>query len=889
MEFSMTFGATFLLALSFAAAPAGATQSPGAPAADAIAALVVRLEEAALAGDRPTILALGNPSASAGLSALADSASPKPARLIIKERDRTPLIDGSERLLLEMFVQHGSEARIATWQMDVVRAPAPGHGGWVVVALDQVSTISGLYRLALNPDKQFDVRNLTVRGPDLTLEVASGTAFIAETPDGTTGVVVLGRGKMRFVPADVAEQTQVRIFTGEDSLVADFDAVFVRVRPGDFDWRFSKGSLVPRAVSRGDMRRAVEVFDEYVGRTLHLDLTDLSRDRWSLTPSSGDLIAEVRTRKYGTLTYARAGKDAEDISLFDRKRRRNISVYPSAEKLAARGRWYSEDDLVEYDVLHYNIEAAFYPERFWIDGRATVVLRSRSLALSTLTLRLAEPLAVRGIFSPELGRLLHLRVVGQNAVIINLPATITRNTQLTLYVSYSGRLEPQSLEREAIAVQAQGQEVDPPQIRLEPQYVYSNRSYWHPQSPVTDYATAQLRLTVPAEFDIIASGTPVGPPAPAPGPVEQGQRARKMFVFETDRPARYLACAISRFSLVTSTRLNVAATPSGGEDGQGEMLSLFVQSNPRQTAKARGLGERSAAILEYYASLLGGAPYPNVTLAVAEADLPGGHSPPYFAMVNQTLPMSTLVWRNDPVSFDNYPSFFLAHELAHQWWGQAVGWKNYHEQWISEGFAQYFAALWAARERGDDLQFSILRQMRRWALEQSSQGPVYLGYRLGHIRADGRVFRAVVYNKAAMVLHMLRRLVGDEIFFSGLKRFYTEWRFKKAGTNDFRLAVEAAGGKNLEPFFEAWIHGTAIPELRFTYEAGTTSAVVRFEHRRDVIPVPVMVSVTYSSGEIEDIVVPVLERTVEQTIPLKGPVRVIEVNRDNGALAEFAK
>ena len=121
------------------------------------------------------------------------------------------------------------------------------------------------------------------------------------------------------------------------------------------------------------------------------------------------------------------------------------------------------------------------------------------------------------------------------------------------------------------------------------------------------------------------------------------------------------------------------------------------------------------------------------------------------------------------------------------------------------------------------------------------------------------------------------------------KRFYTEWRFKKAGTNDFRLAVEAAGGKNLEPFFEAWIHGTAIPELRFTYEAGTTSAVVRFEHRRDVIPVPVMVSVTYSSGEIEDIVVPVVERTVERTIPLKGPVRVIEVNRDNGALAEFAK
>jgi len=80
-----------------------------------------------------------------------------------------------------------------------------------------------------------------------------------------------------------------------------------------------------------------------------------------------------------------------------------------------------------------------------------------------------------------------------------------------------------------------------------------------------------------------------------------------------------------------------------------------------------------------------------------EHDLPGGHSPGYFAALNQPLPTSPLVWRNDPAAFSSFPDFFLAHELAHQWWGQAVGWKNYHEQWISEGFAQYFSALYAQR------------------------------------------------------------------------------------------------------------------------------------------------------------------------------------------------
>ena len=69
-------------------------------------------------------------------------------------------------------------------------------------------------------------------------------------------------------------------------------------------------------------------------------------------------------------------------------------------------------------------------------------------------------------------------------------------------------------------------------------------------------------------------------------------------------------------------------------------------------------------------------------------------------------------WRGDPASFENFPQFFLAHELAHQWWGQAIGWKNYHEQWISEGFAQYFAAL-TPEQRGAIVLFAnMLRQFR---------------------------------------------------------------------------------------------------------------------------------------------------------------------------------
>ena len=112
---------------------------------------------------------------------------------------------------------------------------------------------------------------------------------------------------------------------------------------------------------------------------------------------------------------------------------------------------------------------------------------------------------------------------------------------------------------------------------------------------------------------------------------------------------------------------------------------MTVKANPRQTGRARSLAEQASAILQYYASIVGEAPYPTFTLAVTEAEVPGGHSPAYFAVLNQVLPTQPILWRSDPVNFEGFPGFYLAHELAHQWWGQAVGWKNYHEQWLSEG------------------------------------------------------------------------------------------------------------------------------------------------------------------------------------------------------------
>jgi hypothetical protein len=427
---------------------------------------------------------------------------------------------------------------------------------------------------------------------------------------------------------------------------------------------------------------------------------------------------------------------------------------------------------------------------------------------------------------------------------------------------------------------------------------------------------------VPAEYDVVATGMLTGRPAPASETGPGAIRGGRTFIFQNDRPVRYLSFIVSRMQQVVATRLPIrsslgdfgdvrvtvpdplaptqsaparassVAEPSAAVAVASDetTLALTVKANPRQIGRGRALADQTSSILQFYASIVGEAPYPAFTLAVTENETPGGHSPAYFAMLNQVLPTSPIIWRNDPVNFEGFPAFYLAHELAHQWWGQAVGWKNYHEQWLSEGFAQYFAALYAEKALEPNVFPSVLRQMRRSGIDTSPQGPIYLGYRLGHIKGERTVFRSLVYNKSAMVLHMLRRLVGDEQFFFGIRRYYAEWRFKKAGTDDFRAAMEAATGRDLGPFFETWIYGVAIPRVAFTSRSpDASSVVVKFEQRGDVAPIPITVTLTYANGETESVMVPVTERVVERTLKLKGPLRKVEANEDNGALAEIEK
>lgn len=899
-----------LVALLLSAVSLGAGQLPPAQSADdaSVAQLLQAVETAIGAVDREAWLALVSQNAdrAAAASYFEAMVPPRVTRAVVRERDRMELagtLPGEGyRLVADVFTEIGERGVITTWRLDI-RKPrdATERQPWRIVDQERLSSIEGLHRLSLQADRQFTVRDLVVTSVDYELRLPAGDAFTAETADGTTAIVLIGDGTMSFAPKPAEERGQVRLFAGTETLDLAFTSAFVRVNPLDFESIKAALTRVTTPDPRA-FRRAQTIFDEEVSKSFSLDLSDLSRENWSLLPQVGDFLAEVRTRRFDTLTYARSLGEAEDVTLFHRQRKRNIAAYASEMKLSARGRFFNEDDLTEYDITDYSIDAAFFPERGWLDGQARLRLRIKAFALGALTLRLAEEFTVQSITSNELGRLMFLRVRNQNSVVVNLPSAVSRDVLLTLNIAYAGRIQTQTIDQEGLAVQGgqdRSQRADEmPFIPPEPNWLFSNRSAWYPQGQVSDYATAVIRFTVPMEYAVVASGVQaVGSPTRAAGGTAAEPRAT--YLYTAGDPLRYFGVVVSKFfrADAATVALDVqpqkrASTPTNGplvpSIGLRNTVALAVEANRRQQERGRDIIGTAAEILRLYSSIVGDMPYDAMTLAMVEHDKPGGHSPGYFAVLNNPLPVTPFVFRNDPAVFTGFPEFYVAHELAHQWWGQAVGWKNYHEQWLSEGFAQYFAALYAKERRGDQAFRDVLRQFRRWAMDQSDQGAVYLGYRLGHIKGDSRVFRALVYNKGAAVLHMLRRLVGDEAFFRGLRRYYAENRYKKAGTEDLQRAMEAEYAGSLDRFFERWIFGSGLPRLRYSTSVDGQELVVRFEQVGDIYDVPVTVTLTYPDKST-DAVVFVSQAVVEKRLPLTGTLRGVEINGDHAALGSFER
>jgi aminopeptidase N len=160
----------------------------------------------------------------------------------------------------------------------------------------------------------------------------------------------------------------------------------------------------------------------------------------------------------------------------------------------------------------------------------------------------------------------------------------------------------------------------------------------------------------------------------------------------------------------------------------------------------------------------------------------------------------------------------LAHEIAHQWFGNSVTEADWHHIWLSEGFATYLTSVYMEKTYGREKLMESMKSARDRVLRSFERSPAPV---IDTTITDlMKLLSANSYQKGAWVLHMLRQEVGEKAFWEGIRLFYERFRDKNALTEDFERAMEEVSGKNLEKFFYQWLYVAGQPDLKITSEPG---------------------------------------------------------------------
>ncbi|MFK5889345.1 MAG: M1 family metallopeptidase [Flavobacteriaceae bacterium] len=204
-------------------------------------------------------------------------------------------------------------------------------------------------------------------------------------------------------------------------------------------------------------------------------------------------------------------------------------------------------------------------------------------------------------------------------------------------------------------------------------------------------------------------------------------------------------------------------------------------------------------ILKYYIHLFG--PYPYKKLANVQSKTRFG------GMENA----SNIFYSEKSVTGKRDQESLLAHEIVHQWFGDSATEKDWPHLWLSEGFATYFTNVYLEHKFGKSKLDNILQQQRQKiiAFSKKWQKPV-VDMQTKNLM---RLLNANSYQKGGWFLHMLRRKIGDKLFFKSIRTYYKTYKFKNADTRDFQRVVEQVSGKNLTLFFNQWLYRIGQPKL----------------------------------------------------------------------------
>jgi len=371
----------------------------------------------------------------------------------------------------------------------------------------------------------------------------------------------------------------------------------------------------------------------------------------------------------------------------------------------------------------------------------------------------------------------------------------------------------------------------------------------HHWLPVVDHpldkALLEFSVCAPGHYKVVSNGTKVKESI-------EGNRIFSQWKTTVPLPTKLMVIGVSPFSVQYQ------------KSASGISVSTWVY--PQNEKEGFKDYSKATQPLEFFESYI--APYPYSKLANVQSKTMFG------GMENA----SCIFYNENSGSDKKKHEILLAHEIAHQWFGDAVSEKDWHHVWLSEGFATYLADIYMQETWGKE---AFVASM----LDEREQVLMYSRRRLAPIvdttlNVSLRLLNVNCYEKASWVLHMLRRELGDSKFQQCVKSFYEEFKFGNALTSDFRMVVEEISGKDFTLFFHQWFHQPGHPVLSacWDYKDNEIKLTITQHQSQHIFEFPLDIVV---KGELGGSVAEtLLVYSPEQTFTIKSPQKPMKVILD---------
>lgn len=515
--------------------------------------------------------------------------------------------------------------------------------------------------------------------------------------------------------------------------------------------------------------------------------------------------------------------------------------------LAALPTWAAEKMRLRVD--DYQISAELSPHSHKLTASAKVKFTALE-DLNLATFELHNGLRVTKVLDAAGKPLGVERMTQDSTVRVQLPSTLAKDTSTVLGFEYEGTLES--------ADDSPVQGLKLASINDDTSYLlYAGRWF-----PVNAYGinrfTSTINVTVPAHMVVIGSGHQTVGGTEAPKKVTAGALPTKTYTFVSDKPS-------FPGTIIAGTFQEFKTDQAG--------LDLHVFFKPVHQNSGATYTDTAVKAFTYYVTLYG--PLPSNILNVVEMPddtVPAAWAPQVAAIASRAI--------TDKVNYR-----LLANTIAHQWWGVSVSPDSRSDWWLEDGFARYSEARYVESAAGAAGLEEAVKDMSVGALAYDT---VPLST-VGKLDVFSPEFQSLVTDKGAMILHMLRWVMGDQKFDQTMRTFFTKNAGKAASLDDFRAIAEDNQGDKLTWFFSQWLDSTGAPQFKTkytVYRLGSNKGfrvVGEITQDLDLFRMPVDLKID-TNGKTEEKRVEVVGTSSPFTVETFGKPRRIVVDPDNRVL-----